>query len=74
MRSVTSTVMACVPAGAVNLFAQEQAPPAQESKEAAAPKSTLIGCVVQAKPPTAAWRTCSARSKAYRPNLRAWRS
>jgi hypothetical protein len=41
--------MACALAGAVNLFAQEQAPPAQEHKEAAPPKSTLTGCVVQAK-------------------------
>ena len=49
MRYVTSTIMACALAGAVNLFAQEQAPPAQENKEAAAPKSTLTGCVVQAK-------------------------
>ena len=49
MRYVTCTVMACALAGAVNLFAQEQAPPSQESTEAAAPKSTLTGCVVQAK-------------------------
>ena len=47
MRYVTSTLMACALAGAVNVFAQEQAPsqPANEQT----PKSTLTGCVVQAK-------------------------
>ena len=48
MRCVTSTLIACALAGGVNLFAQEQAPPSQAGKEPA-PKSTLTGCVVQAK-------------------------
>jgi hypothetical protein len=46
MRYVTSTIAACTLAGAVSVFAQEQAPaqpPAQASK------STLTGCVAQAK-------------------------
>ena len=47
MRYVISTLAACALAGAVNVLAQEQAPsqPAREQ----APKSTLTGCVVQAK-------------------------
>ena len=56
MRNVTSTIAACALAGAVSVFAQEQAPaqpPARDQapaqSPAAAPKSTLTGCVVQAK-------------------------
>ncbi len=46
MRYITSTIAACTLASAVGVFAQEQAqPPAKEQ----APKSTLTGCVVQAK-------------------------
>jgi hypothetical protein len=47
MRYVTSTLTACALAGAVSVVAQEQAP-SQPAKEQA-PKSTLTGCVVQAK-------------------------
>jgi hypothetical protein len=47
MRYITSTIAACTLAGAVGVFAQEQAAPAQPPAEA--PKSTLTGCVVQAK-------------------------
>jgi hypothetical protein len=47
MRYVISTLAACALAGAVNVLAQEQAP-AQPAREQA-PKSTLTGCVVQAK-------------------------
>jgi hypothetical protein len=47
MRYVTSTIAACTLASAVVVFAQEQAP-AQPAREQA-PKSTLTGCVVQAK-------------------------
>ena len=47
MRYLTSTIAACTLAGAVGVFAQEQAAPAQPPAEA--PKSTLTGCVVQAK-------------------------
>src|SRR4029079_17112740 len=46
MRYVTSTLAACMLATAV--FAQEQAPAQPPAKEQA-PKSTLTGCVVQAK-------------------------
>jgi len=56
MRYVTSTIAAITLASAVSVFAQDQAPaqpPAKEQvaapKEQAAPKSTLTGCVVQAK-------------------------
>jgi len=58
MRYVTSTIAACALAGAVSVFAQEQAPaqppardqaPAQSPAADQAPKSTLTGCVVQAK-------------------------
>jgi hypothetical protein len=48
MRYVTSTIAACALASVVGVFAQEQAPPAQAPREQA-PKSTLTGCVVQAK-------------------------
>jgi hypothetical protein len=48
MRYVTSTIAACTLAGAVGVFAQEQAP-AQPPAQAQAPKSTLTGCVAQAK-------------------------
>ena len=46
MRCITSTIAACMLATAV--FAQEQAPAQPPAKEQA-PKSTLTGCVVQAK-------------------------
>jgi hypothetical protein len=61
MRYVTSTLAAITLASAVGVFAQEQQPPAPApgqqaapkeqaaSKEQAAPKSTLTGCVVEAK-------------------------
>lgn len=55
MRDVTSTIAAFALASAVGVFAQEQQPPAQppareQAPEAqAVPKSTLTGCVVQAK-------------------------
>jgi hypothetical protein len=48
MRYVTSTIAAVALAGAVGVFAQEQAP-AQPPAASQAPKSTLTGCVVQAK-------------------------
>ena len=48
MRYITSTIVACTLAGAVGVFAQEQAP-AQPPAQAQAPKSTLTGCVAQAK-------------------------
>jgi hypothetical protein len=48
MRYITSTIAACTLAGAVGVFAQEQAAPAQQ-QPAEAPKSTITGCVVQAK-------------------------
>ena len=47
MRYITSTLAACTLAASVGVFAQEQTP-AQPAKEQA-PKSTLTGCVVQAK-------------------------
>jgi hypothetical protein len=54
MRNVTSTIAAFTLAGAVGVFAQQQAPaqpppPAQPPATDQAPKSTLTGCVVQAK-------------------------
>ena len=49
MRYVTSTIAAVTLAGAVSVFAQDQAPAQPPAKEQAAPKSTLTGCVVQAK-------------------------
>jgi hypothetical protein len=48
MRYVTSTIAAFTLASAVSVFAQEQAP-AQPPANEQAPKSTLTGCVVQAK-------------------------
>ena len=53
MRYITSTIAACALAGAV-VLAQQQAPPqppppAQSPAPEAAAKSTLTGCVVQAK-------------------------
>jgi hypothetical protein len=48
MRYITSTIAACTLASAVGVFAQEQAP-AQPPAREQAPKSTLTGCVVQAK-------------------------
>jgi hypothetical protein len=47
MRLITSTIAACTLAGAVGLFAQEQAP--AQAPPAQAPKATLTGCVMQAK-------------------------
>jgi hypothetical protein len=47
MRYFTSTLAACTLAGAVCVFAQEA--PAQPPAKEPAPKSTLTGCVVQAK-------------------------
>ena len=58
MRYVTSTIAACALVSAVGVFAQEQAPaqpqareqaPAQSPATQQAPKSTLTGCVAQAK-------------------------
>ena len=62
MRYLTSTIAAFTLASAVGVFGQEQQPPAQPPareqaapqepaaiKEQAAPKSTLTGCVVEAK-------------------------
>jgi hypothetical protein len=55
MRYVTSTIAAFTLASAVGVFAQEQRPPAQPPAPAQspateqAPKSTITGCVVQAK-------------------------
>ena len=48
MRYVTSTIAAVTLASAVSVFAQDQAPAQPPAKEQA-PKSTLTGCVVQAK-------------------------
>ena len=48
MRYVTSTIAAFTIASAVSVFAQEQAP-AQPPAREQAPKSTLTGCVMQAK-------------------------
>jgi hypothetical protein len=58
MRYVTSTIAACALVSAVSVFAQERAPaqppareqpPAQSPATEQAPKSTLTGCVAQAK-------------------------
>jgi len=55
MRYFTSTIAAFTLATAVGVFAQEQPPPAQAPAPAQspateqAPKSTVTGCVVQAK-------------------------
>jgi hypothetical protein len=55
MRYITSTIAAFTLASAVGVFAQEQSPPAQTPAPAQspateqAPKSTVTGCVVQAK-------------------------
>jgi hypothetical protein len=51
MRHVISTIAAVALASVVGVFAQDQAPPAQSQPPAAEqkPKSTLTGCVVQAK-------------------------
>lgn len=50
MRLITSTIAACTLATAVGVFAQEQAPAQPQPAAAAqAPKSTLTGCVVEAK-------------------------
>src|SRR4029077_415990 len=54
MRYLTSTIAAFTIAGAVGVFAQEQAPaqpppPAQPPAREEAPTSTVTGCVVQAK-------------------------
>jgi hypothetical protein len=54
MRRLTSTIAACTLVSAVGVFAQEQAPPQaqpppQPAATAQAPKSTLTGCVAQAK-------------------------
>ena len=48
MRLITSTISAFTLASAVGVFAQEQAPAQPPAKEQA-PKSTVTGCVVQAK-------------------------
>ena len=59
MRYVTSTIAACMLASVVSVFAQDQppaqrpgrepAPEAQAAPAEQAPKSTLTGCVTQAK-------------------------
>jgi hypothetical protein len=54
MRRLTSTIAAFALVSAVGVFAQEQAPappqpPSQPAAAAQVPKSTLTGCVVQAK-------------------------
>jgi hypothetical protein len=55
MRYLTSTIAACALAGAMSVSAQEQQAPDQSRgkdqapAEQSAPKSTLTGCVVQAK-------------------------
>ena len=58
MRYITSTIATCALITTVSVFAQEQAPaqppareqaPAQPPAAQQAPKSTLTGCVVQAK-------------------------
>ena len=54
MRRLTSTIAACTLISAVGVFAQEQAPaqtqpPPQPAAAVQTPKSTLTGCVMQAK-------------------------
>jgi hypothetical protein len=55
MRCLTSAIVACTLIGGVGVFAQEQAPAppqqpqAQPAAAAQAAKSTLTGCVMQAK-------------------------
>ena len=53
MRHVTSTIAAFALASAVGVFAQEQQapaqPPAAQPPAEQTPKSTLTGCVIQAK-------------------------
>jgi hypothetical protein len=55
MRYLTSTIAAVALASAVGVFAQEQTPPSQQPPAAQppaaeqAPKSTITGCVMQAK-------------------------
>src|SRR5215472_8167978 len=54
MRRLISTIAVCTVAGAIGVFAQEQAPaqpqpPPQPAAAAQAPKSTLTGCVMAAK-------------------------
>jgi hypothetical protein len=49
MRYVTSTIAAVMLASSVSVLAQDQAPAQPPAKEQAVPKSTLTGCVVQAK-------------------------
>jgi hypothetical protein len=48
LRYVTSTITACALASSVNVFAQEPAPAQPEKQQA--PKETLTGCVMEAKP------------------------
>lgn len=50
LRYLTSTLAACVIAGGVSALAQEQSPaPQQQPPSESASKTTLTGCVVQAK-------------------------
>lgn len=54
MRRLTSTIAACMFVTAAGVFAQEQAPaqpqpPSQPAAATPAPKSTVTGCVMQAK-------------------------
>jgi hypothetical protein len=49
MRIITSTITACTLAATISAFAQEQAAPAQQPARDQAPKSTITGCVAQAK-------------------------
>ena len=49
MRMFTSTLAAIKLASAVGVFAQEQQAPEQPPAKQQAPKSTLTGCVVEAK-------------------------
>ena len=65
MRHVISTIAAVALASTVGVFAQEQAPaqsPSPASSNEQAPKSTVTGCVVQAK--TTAGDTVFVLSKA----------
>jgi hypothetical protein len=51
MRHLTSTLTACMLAGVVSVFAQQQqaSPEQQPSQEQQPPKETLTGCVQEAK-------------------------